>query len=428
MAWWRQKGPICRGLVCFPGASPPAGAFTHLAGAGIESRTRSEPGSHSHLRLDHPSWGRAELVFPIDPPDPQLLDWDPRLTVREKSRAREAGWAARIDLESQAGDVLADRKRLLRYLRAGLGEGGVVAMDLTAETFWPPEALDDELSHGAEPDIEALFSLHLIHEPPGGAPYWLHSHGLQEIGFTDFDILNPTPEIVDRGGDLLRAIAFAIVEGRLAAEGDPIEVAQGLEVRLVSVRHLLGGWDPREFPLWRRDVDERHTEGHALLCEPGGTGLFGRRRERPRPAAFFSRPLTAEPLILFSTEASVLMARRARDTYQLLRQLAAQLEEFSLPILVKLAYAVDGSTVDREHLWFQAHAFGDDHVDATLLNAPVGIRQMTAGDRGLHPLDQLTDWAVMTPLGVINPRWTVALRSIREDPDKFKELLKNAQR
>jgi hypothetical protein len=411
--------------VVFAGTVP-AAAFDRLADAGITVETRRESEGVIHLRLRHPAWGRADLRFPVQPPHPQLLEWDPRLTPQEKSTARHAGWAARVDLESPVGDVLRDRKQLLRYLRAVSGEDAVVAMDLTSETFWPPAALEDELSHDAELDIEALFSLHLIHEPPTGTPYWLHSHGLREMGFTDFDVLDPHPEVVSRGSDLLRAIAFAIVEGRLAAGGATVEVADGLKLRLVPVRQALGRMDPGAFLLWRRDVDETHTEGHGLLCDPA-SGLFGRRREQPRPAAFFKAPLTREPLILFSTEASALMARRARDTYSMLRTMAAELAGYDLPVLVKLAYAMDRRPEDREHLWFQVHALEDEHVDATLVNEPAGISRLRVGDRGTHPVDLLSDWAVMTPFGMINPRWTVAWRRIRQDPEDFREAVRRAQ-
>ena len=121
--------------------------------------------------------------------------------------------------------------------------------------------------------------------------------------------------------------------------------------------------------------------------------------------------------------ASQLMAERARKTYPVLRQIAEEVAELELPVLVKIGYVVDGGDDDeREHLWFQAHALAPETVDATLVNAPYYIERLNEGDRGTHSIEGLSDWTVMTPFGPINPRAFHARRLIREHRDEMLRL------
>ena len=45
---------------------------------------------------------------------------------------------------------------------------------------------------------------------------------------------------------------------------------------------------------------------------------------------------------------------------------------------------------------------------------------MTAGDRGWHPAEKLTDWSVLTPFGTISPRNMHPLHMIRTSPELVK--------
>ena len=69
-----------------------------------------------------------------------------------------------------------------------------------------------------------------------------------------------------------------------------------------------------------RDVDEFHMENRAVIVEPT-RGLFGRFRRKPRINQFLTRPLPANPIIAFTGDATKLMARRARNTYDVFRRI-----------------------------------------------------------------------------------------------------------
>ncbi len=75
-------------------------------------------------------------------------------------------------------------------------------------------------------------------------------------------------------------------------------------------------------------------------------------------------------------------------------------------------------------MWFTIHGFEGDSIDATLESSPFHIDRMKQGDRGLHAVDRLTEWSIMSPFGRITPDSLSPLRRIREDKDGFRKLMK----
>ena len=82
--------------------------------------------------------------------------------------------------------------------------------------------LDDELAHDADLDVEALYTIHAVYddESADAGFYWLHTHGLDELGAFDIDVVRPSPLLASNAGDPLRALAFAALEGSVTPSTD----------------------------------------------------------------------------------------------------------------------------------------------------------------------------------------------------------------
>jgi len=441
MSWWKTTPSIRQaGSVLFHGrwvARPEDFAFLEKSGIRLGEPSRSEQGGWS-LPLDHRQWGRATLVaLPEAPIPPKIVvDFDARLTEDEKAAVGSCRQSLSVTAEPRTGNVLADRKDLLRFLHAALGEQGVAAVDHTAQAFWSRDALEQELSHDAELDIDGIYTLHLVSNrvpeaSEGMRPYWLHSHGLREIGFHDFDVLDPAEDLGGHAHDLLRAIAFAIVERRLGADGRAFEVVVGERVQPVAARDFLGRTPSAEYLQYRSSVDDDHLDRHLVLCDAGSASWFSRLRGKngPRSSRFLRGPFPEEVMIHFSSSATELMAKRARQMLDVFREVATEFAEFEFPAMVKLGYHVDGGGEDdREHLWFQVHRFVGNRFDATLINAPFHIARLREGVRGEHPADLMSDWVVLTPFGRIDPRQTRTLRTVRQRKSELRQMLELAKR
>jgi hypothetical protein len=274
-------------------------------------------------------------------------------------------------------------------------------------------------------DIESLYSMHAVVPDGAEQPSWLHSHGLAQIGFFDFDVLKPAEDLIQVQTDALRALAFAIVEGAVAPSTPSFGLAQpGGKVRFVEVSEFNRRADPATRALRLTDgEDEEHNKSRAVLCEPAG-GLLGKFFDKLKPNRWLSGPLPDEAILTFSTAAGELMAERARATYGRFRALAGEFAEFEFPTIVKLGYVVDGGGADdKEHLWFSVDRAHNDRIDATLQSEPFNIARMKAGQSGSHPLELMTDWAIVTPAGMINPRNTKPARVVREHAGEIRQAL-----
>jgi hypothetical protein len=399
-------------------------AFLEKGGIGVSPRPAG-PGAQWALHLRHPQWGEADMVCLRDmrPPSPALLEYSVGLTQTERTEAAAAGTAVSIHAAATRKDVLRDRKNLLRFARAVLGDDGVMAADHTSERFWSRAGLDEELAHDADLDISALYCVHAVTPDGSERVDWLHTHGLAAAGAFDFDVVRPSEDLLSvSGDDILRAIAFAILEGHISESTPAFPLAQpGGMVRFVPAERFQSHAAPADCAL--RGDDGSHTARRAIVCEPAG-GLLGRFSTRVRPSRFLSGPLD-EIAINFSPAATELTARRARGTLHLLTQIMEEVAEFQFPAIAKMVYETpDGG---NEHLWFTVHAVNGDRIDATLESQPFNIPGMNAGDRAGHGAERLTDWAVMTPFGPINPRTQMVRRMIRQERDTLLHAMRSFQ-
>lgn len=424
------------GTVHFRGnLAPRAEEFSYLEHKGFSIKPEPAKGGHWHLKLKHPKLGEADLVCLRDMPVPgrELLAYSGNLTRREKEEAAAAGPGVSVRLRSSRGSVLRDRKSLLKMLRLVMGDDGVIAADHGSQIFWSRAALDDELSAPGEPDVSVLYCVHAVTEsdpgsdeqaedaPPPRAS-WLHTHGLEHVGAFNFDVLHPSESLGYDHADLFRAAALAAIEGTMTLDMREFALLMpGGVVRPVSARTFLKTATSEDRRVM--DHDDADLDHRAVLCDP--QGFLGRLLGGARPSRFLQTVEPDQCVVPFSKDATEMMAERARATLPLLRSIREELLAMELPTLVKLHYPTDRDPSMGEYLWFEVHDLRPDgSIDATLVNEPHDIAAMKAGERGLHPAEKLTDWAIMSPLGKIDPANRRALRQIREDPEAVQMFIK----
>jgi hypothetical protein len=370
-------------------------------------------------------WHDVEVsAAPEAPPLRELLRFSAAVTDEERRVGELATAALLVRVPAAEKNVLRDRKRLLRALRALMQEDGVMAADVASMIPWSRASLDDELAHDADLDVEALYCLHAVHEARPEEVTWLHTHGLAELGGFDVDVLRPAPRLLANVGDTMRVFAFAIIERTVTPTTAEFEfAAPNGRVRFVPARDFMATAAADDAALRSSAADE-HLQNRAVLCEPGRR-LFS-RGDRPQPSRFLSKPPRDGVALFFSDAATELSAERARQTVGVLRGLVDEFADLGLPALIKLGYPRDDGS-GREHLWFSVHAIGGTTVDATLENSPYGVARLRAGDRGEHLLELVTDWTILTPFGSITPRSLVAARAVRERRDDVKTLIEGGR-
>ncbi len=406
--------------VYFPGSAPPvADAFLRLRDLGYQLTDRRADDMLWAVGLEHPVLGKAELWCDrAAPPIDDFIRFANNLSNGERAVAAGSAASVQVRVPAQRRHLLRDRKTMLRIARDVLGEDGLIVLDIASQLPWSRASLAEELAHDADLDIDALYCLHSVIDE-GERVRWLHSHGLAEIGGFDLDIVDPHPEFVAACSDPIRAIATMILDREVAESQSRFRFGHpGGEARFVPARDFMRDADPSATAL--RDADH-HDERRSVLCEPVGRKLLGfGRGERPEPLHFAQRPPSEQFVIYIPTSTTTLMAERALATVDVLRDMASEFAEFEVVAVVKLGYQTrDGS---KEHLWFTAHSIGDTTIDATLENKPFGV-DLVPGERAERPLDQLTDWMLLTPAGPVTPRSMTAARRLRENADEIRAAM-----
>ena len=137
---------------------------------------------------------------------------------------------------------------------------------------------------------------------------------------------------------------------------------------------------PARFTALRDGTSDSHSAKRSVLCNPASrffSKLFGDKIE---PSRWLREPIAENSVIHFSTDATNLMAQRARGSYSLFRRYAEEFAELQIKPLVKLGLQIDGGEADaREHLWFEATRLGESEITGTLLNAPWHIASLAQG-------------------------------------------------
>ena len=459
------------GLVYFEQVAPSGAKMTaRLRAAGMEvapagkgSKEATAADSEWALELSHPQHGKATVLFSKGgPPAIGFLEFSQALTNQERQAAVGATEAALVMVPAERKHVLRDRKRLLGFMRALMGDDGVLAVDLASGMPWSPAALDDELAHDADLDPEALYVFHAVQEGEGGkggceegedceegeggegrcagcgrsAPVtWLHTHGLAELGGFDLDILRPNELVVQRANDPLRAMAFAMLEGKISEStaSFPLIIPDGA-VRLVPAAEFMREASPEDRALRQMEpeTDDAHNENRAVVCEPAGKGRL--RSGKPEPSRLLSRDFDDGSMLAFTAAGTDLMAERARGTVGVFRRLMAEFADLGVNPLVKLGFETS-QPGSNEHLWFLVHPEGTEGsaapegsavtntVDCTLINEPFDVAGMHEGLRARQSLDRLTDWTIVTPAGWISPRTQLPARQLRALPPEARAEL-----
>lgn len=411
-----------------------------LAGTGVKVASGEKSDDGWVLELKHPRWGKAQLIRDkqVGPPPAEDLSFMVGLDKEQLEEIKTCTSVLVLRVVPTSENVLIDRKFMLRFAAAIMGSQATAFYDLAAYRVWTSDDPADELDHDAPLDISSLFVIHcVIGDAPKKKPKaktkdgdeqecepitWMHTHGLAALGGFDIDVLRPHPDTHRGSFELFTSLAYAMLEGEIRPDSADVQLwAAGGPVDMVPAEEFEASGHAADRAL--RSHDEAYSTNRSVLCEP--RGFAAKLLRRPRKAArAFTKPGIDEAPFAFSTETSQLMAQRAKATLSQLRAVAKEFADLSPTIVLKLGVpwqSDEGSSL--EHMWFEVHAIEDDAVEATLLNEPLNVQTMHAGDRGHHPLEWLTDWQVLLPVGRITPRMGFPARMLRQNP-KIRAVLR----
>lgn len=331
-------------------------------------------------------------------PPPMELHTEARGLPAEELQAMEQS-ARCLQLQMLFGDEpLADFHRALKILHA-IAPEAVGLFDEQACRLHGGAWLHAAAQSKVPPRPSSLFTIHAVSDEDAHA-IWMHTHGLHRCGTIELEMLDVPRDDVSAMGTLMNTTAAMLMEQGTPPPEDAFAVGKDLMVAWqpwedhVAGREGLGG--PED-----RDGYHNLPAGVLLAPKKKTLGMFGSGFQHP---AIYRDILNDNPLLYHSRMETERMSLLSKERFVDLRRLERRLrDDEDVRIAAKIGYAVDEDPDQSEHLWFEVHAIDGAQLDATLMNQPYAIARMSAGDRGMHPVDQLSDWTIYTPHGVFNP-------------------------
>src|SRR3954469_16016797 len=118
--WLRREQPL-HAVLYLPATTSRSAedVATRLTDAGGRTQVQDPGGATWRVIAEHPAWGRADVEPFVG--GSELIDsiqYAGNLTSREKAAARAPLWSIGLTIPARRGQVLADRKTLLRYAAA----------------------------------------------------------------------------------------------------------------------------------------------------------------------------------------------------------------------------------------------------------------------------------------------------------------------
>lgn len=318
------------------------------------------------------------------------------LSPAEKEALAKSAWSLGVALVF--GDApLDDFHFQLRALLA-LAPSAVAAFDVSAYRLHHAQWLKESAQSAAPPSPTSLFVMHFVSD--AGKPGWIHTHGLDRCGRLELELFDITPDASRLLSELVNSTAAFFLEQGLPSPGQPVEVGRELALLWLPWEEALERKRPKHGG-GKADRDEVHGNPTAVLFAPGKKlfGLFGSGLDS---VAKHLPVLEGSPILYVSNSHTRRMEVLSRERLPTLKSLFGKLganEHFKF--LVKLGYptADPGQYGSREHIWFEVHSFGAEHVDATCINQPHSVPALREGLRGLHELSLISDWTIFCPLG-----------------------------
>ncbi|MDP1824400.1 MAG: DUF4026 domain-containing protein [Archangium sp.] len=409
-----------------PTATAAMAALTARFGAGLSMQMESPPkapGAAWEINCRVPQgrtfsvWAqRSEKVETL-----HLQNDHHVLSEAEKQDLASSVWSLGVVLVF--GDAPLDDFHFQLQALIAVAPQAVAAFDVAAYRLHHAEWVKESARSAAPPSPTSLFVMHFVSD--AGKPGWIHTHGLDRCGRLELELFDITPDASRLLSELVNSTAAFFLEQGLPAPGETVEVGRDLPLLWLPWEEALSRVAPRHGG-GKADRDAVHGNPTAVLFAPGKKflGFFG---SGLASAASHLPVLEGSPILYVSNSHTRRMEVLSRERLPTLKALFGKLggnEQFKF--LVKLGYptADPEQFGSREHIWFEVHSFGGEHVDATCINQPHSVPALREGLRGLHALSLISDWTIFCPVGRFDAERVGLLVHVLESaPDELRTQL-----
>lgn len=260
-----------------------------------------------------------------------------------------------------------------------------------------------------QPAARYIFTAQAVSEESGEV--WLHTHGLKRCGMYELELLCLTNESYNEYYPIIENLAVRMIESDEPVKpGDPTFIARFYNRKVLVVTAVDWKKALKYYPdatlgtAIDRGDDVHSDDTYVVMAYKTPNDA---ENHVYTPIQEYSSELKNNPMFLYSREETERMRRLAAERIDYLRK------GFKLPdsvALAKIGLIVDDEYQDeendgiqREHIWFEVKKIGENTVTAMLTQEPYYVSGIKQGDVRTYPLDDITDWIVMTKQARITP-------------------------
>ena len=295
---------------------------------------------------------------------------------------------------------LTDYQRQLKLLN-NITSDVSIFLDMSCFTARSGEWLKYTSTFSLPPSLDYLYTIHAIYDDdknPEKIEYWFHTHGLYRVGCIELEIIG-VEDSNAAYGQLLNTCAKLFIQNGVPESGFVFSPSYKVNVC----------WLPWKEALKKLNIDKDFSGGFKdrndnIHNNPSGALVAVDKNGNYKTLDYFKKELTDNPVFLLSSFETEIMREAAFEKIEYFLELLNKNKgDDKISFLVKLAYNDNKSNKDLEHLWFEVHDFTKEgYFDATLLNEPYKNLGIHEGDRGMHSMENLTDWQIYTDNAIYN--------------------------
>lgn len=368
----------------------------------VESGGRPPPGPRDALwtMLWRTVDDEATYVVWASPSDFPVIDdpcCNPRCRMLEMCPPREVRWVVGVHTVLDPQRPRESFQDQVRFA-LDLAPEPLRWFDRNAQRLRDFEDLQRIAGAAAPPGARDLCLMHAVFPESGEGSSWLHTHGLQRLGFPDVELLRVPDELIHAGGDLLRHFVDAWLGLRLPPPLRGFELVSGRAVAWIPLSLALNTLEPGE-PGSRRE--RRHGGSHRgkrIVLIDGTRATKGRWRV-PLEALRQIPDGGVVSLSFAEIRRKTAIAQATWGAFGMLFVDHQQDEGWEFGVQLGLG-TKEG---DMEHLWFDVLELAPGKVRGRLESEPVVIGDMRRGDVSWRNLASMSSWIIRSPDGTLTP-------------------------
>ena len=325
-------------------------------------------------------------------------------TVREEDYNEACGCRYAVHVSTTFDNFqLTDYQRQLKLLDSLVPEASIF-LDMSCYTAHSGDWLSYTSTFALPSSLDYLYTIHAVYDDdkdPNKVEYWFHTHGLYRVGSIELEIVG-VEDSNAAYGQLLNTCAKMFIERGVPEPGFKFNPAYDVYVC----------WLPWEEALKKLNIADdvpgsAKDRNDGMHNTPSGILVAVDKDGNYHTLDYYKNELTDNPMFMMSYFETSLMREAAFEKLEYFLELLDKNKgDEKTSFLVKLGYGeTEENPNDLEHLWFDVHDFTNDgYFDATLINEPYKDLGMHEGDRGMHSIERLTDWAIYTEESQYNSR------------------------